>query len=166
MMFSLDDRDGALYSADGHMNRDSFDNPLFSFEGNVLHCTGIIPDRIKFILDDAPEIPVGTVIPSCDPESNWRFRCWSYQIGSCYQKNKLETYQDPIRSAWVMFHGDNAATWPQPAESGYDPEIYHPNEQYVCLPSLSRHVLRWASSYDRTAAWGLRRRCYAVADHL
>jgi hypothetical protein len=155
MMSALDDQDGALYSADGGMNRDSFESPLFSFEGSIFRCTGIIIDQVKLIFDDAPDIPAGTRFPPCDPESNWKFRYWTDAIDNYYQKHDLTTYDDPLRAAWAMFHADNIAAWPPPAGYGYDPDLDHPNEKYVCVPQLSRHVLRYGSSYDRTSAWGI-----------
>ncbi|KAF2640838.1 hypothetical protein P280DRAFT_400069, partial [Massarina eburnea CBS 473.64] len=156
MMFALDDQDGALYSADGDMNCDSFDNhPLFSFEGNTLHCTGTIIDQINFILDDAPEIPTGTKFPRCDRESNWRYRCWTEELERHYKKKELSTYDDPLQAACAMFHGDMPTAWPLPKDSGYSTTAYDSDEQYVCLPQLARHVLKYADSYDRTSAWGV-----------
>jgi hypothetical protein len=154
-MLALDDLDGKLYTADGGMNRESFERPLFGFKGNVLCCTGLIIDQIEHVLDDAPEIPDGTAFPRCDPESNWRFRCWTEEIENYYTRRELTTYDDPLRAAWAMFHGDSAAAWLLPEESGYAPATYYSDEKYLCVTKLSRHVLHDGSSYSRTAAWGV-----------
>jgi hypothetical protein len=155
LMLAVGDQDGALYSADGSMNCDSFGDPMFSFHHNVLHCTGIIVDQIKLIFDDPPGIPAGTGFLRGDPTSNWKLHCWINEIESHYKRLELSTYDDPLRAAWAMFHGDNVAAWPPPEESGYAPKAYHPDESYVCLPRLARHVLVYADSYDRTAASGV-----------
>ena len=54
-----------------------------------------------------------------------------------------------------MFHGDNTAAWPPPAESGCDSGSYTLDELYVCLPKLSHHVLSYADSYSRVDAWAV-----------
>lgn len=154
-MFMLEDQDGKLYSADGGMTYDAFDNPIFDFENGILHCQGIILDQIKVILEDAPAFPFGTSFPRCDPESNWKFRVWAEQIKEYYHKHELKTYDDPLRAAWAMCHGDSTAAWPPPRESGYDPDCYDSKQTYVCLPSLSRHIYRWGSSYSHVAAWAV-----------
>ena len=137
------------------MAHGSFDGPVFHFESNVLHCQGIIVDQIKTVFEDAPEIPDGTAFPRCDPESHWKFRHWTQQFKDYYREHELQTYEDPLRAAWAMFHGDNTAAWPPPAESGYSPDCCKPGELYVCLPRLARHVLNHADSYSRVAAWGM-----------
>ncbi|KAF1948636.1 hypothetical protein CC80DRAFT_599520 [Byssothecium circinans] len=155
-MFTINDQDGALYSADGGLHRDSFEDhhSLFHFENGTLFCTGIVVDQIKLILDDALEIPDGTRFPPCDPESNWRFRCWTEELANYYGKYELTTYEDPLRAAWAMFHGDSPAVW-QPQESGYSPDTYHYTEPYVCIPSVSRHVQVYGASYERAQAWSV-----------
>ncbi|KAH7066717.1 hypothetical protein BKA63DRAFT_126411 [Paraphoma chrysanthemicola] len=148
-MSALDDQDGKLYSADGDVEQGS-SVPWFTFETQVLHCTGLILDQITIIFDDAPDIPAGTA-----PKSTWRFHHWTDALQRHYQRHELGMYDDPLRAAWAMFHGDSIAAWPPVAESGYDPQTYRPNEPYVCLPALSRHVLRFAGSFNRTEAWSV-----------
>jgi len=156
LMRALEDQNGELYSADGGMNGDSFDSPLFCFDGNVLHCTGLIIDQIKMIFDDAPKVPVGPIFPSYYPDWKWKFHYWTHEIKDHFRKNGLATYEDPLRAAWAMLHGDNCAAWPPRAESGYELDILrrdHANERYVCLPQRSRHILRYVASYERNFAW-------------
>ena len=155
LMFALDDLDGKLYSTDGGITRDSFDSPIFYFENSILHCQGIIIDQIKINFEDAPAIPDGTGFPRCDPESYWKFRFWTQQLKEYYSEHELTIYDDPVRAAWAMFHGDNIAAWQPPEESGYESGCCRPDELYVCLPNLSRHVLRYADSYSRVAAWSV-----------
>lgn len=147
-MSAIDDLSGKLYSADGDMHQNSFKPPLFFFEGTQLHCHGIIIDQIKVAFGDAPDIPAGTA-----PKSTWRFHYWTNKIQHMYQKYGWTAYDDPLRAAWAMFHGDSIAAWPPAAESGYGPNVCSPEEKYVCLPRVSRHVLAFADSYSRTEAW-------------
>jgi hypothetical protein len=147
-MHYMKDLGGKLYSADGSIPPDLFDSPIVSFEGKALHCTGVIIDQMELIFDDAPDIPAGTA-----PKSHWRAHYWAHAIEQYYQRQGLTTYDDPLRAIWAMFHGDNVAAWPPVAESGYAPGICEPNERYVCLPKLSRHVEVYANSYSRTEAW-------------
>ena len=149
-MQSLHDQGGRLYSADGNMCQGSFDTSLFLFEGKALHCTGIIIDQIKLVFGDAPDIPAGTA-----PKSAWRFLYWTDMIERHFKAHNLTTYDDPVRAACAMFHGDSIAAWPPAAQSGYDPSVCRPNERYVCLPAASRHVLSFADSYNRLEAWSV-----------
>jgi hypothetical protein len=147
-MSIMNDLSGKLYSADGSMTQDLFDSPILSFEGKALHCTGVVIDQIKSIFEDAPDIPAGTA-----PKSHWRAHYWAHAMEEYYQKQDAATYDDPLRAIWAMFHGDSVAAWPSIAESGYAPDICEPNERYVCLPKLSRHVDVYGNSYSRTEAW-------------
>lgn len=154
-MSALADQDGKLYSADGDIDCSSLSSPFFFFDDSALNCTGLIIDRITSFFEEPPNIPDGTTFPRCDPPSNWQFRCFTSTIESHHQKLGVTAYDDPLRAAWAMFHGDSVAAWPPAAESGYAPGICQPDERYVCLPHLSRHVLRFTDSYDRTEAWGV-----------
>ena len=154
-MSALDNQDGKLYSADGGMDCCSPNSPFFFFDNRALNCTGVIIDHITYFFEVPPDIPAGTEFPRSDPTSNWQFRCFAKTIESDYQSLGVTAYDDPLRAAWAMFHGDSIAAWPPAAESGYGPGICQPDERYVCLPHLSRHVLRFADSYDRTEAWGV-----------
>lgn len=163
MMFALDDMDGEIYAADGGMTRDSFDEPLFHFKGDALHCTAVILDQIKFIFDEPPEIPGGFLFPSCDPFSYYKFQIWTPQIAEYCTSNNLTTYSDPLQAATAMFHGDSPAAWPPSADNPENADDErHPEEKYVCnpyrirmerTPAVSRHVLWYGGSYDRTSAW-------------
>ncbi|KAJ4993175.1 hypothetical protein SVAN01_01150 [Stagonosporopsis vannaccii] len=146
-MSAVDDQGGELYSADGNMDQNAFIDPLFSFDHNNLHCKGVIIDSVKFLFEDAPDIPAGTA-----PTSTWRFHCWIRDIEEYFQTHNLATYDDPLRAAFAMFHGDSIAAWPSVAQSGYKPELCNSNERYVCLPAASRHVSSFADSYNRTEA--------------
>lgn len=149
-MSGIRDQSGKLYSADGNMDQDSFCAPLYSFENKALDCHGIIIDQIKVVLGDAPDIPAGSA-----PKSTWRFHYWTTKLRDICKKYGMKQYDDPLRAAWAMFHGDSVAAWPPVAESGYEPGICHSNEEYVCVPRLSRHVLMYSMSYDRTEAWSV-----------
>jgi hypothetical protein len=149
-MMAIDDQGGALYCADGGVTEDSLNGSMISFHGKALHTTGIIIDQIKFIFDDAPDIPAGTA-----PKAHWRAHYWAHKIEEYYQTLDLTTYNDVSRAAWAMFHGDSVAAWPPVAESGYSVGMCEPNERYTCLPRLSRHVLVYAGSYSRTEAWAV-----------
>jgi hypothetical protein len=149
-MASIDDQGGRLYCADGGITQDFLESPMISFNGKALHTTGIIMDQIKFIFEDAPDIPAGTA-----PKSTWRALFWAHKIEEFYRKSDLATYMDVSRAVWAMFHGDSVAAWPPVAESGYEAGICEPNERYVCLPKLSRHVNRYAASYSRIEAWAV-----------
>jgi hypothetical protein len=158
IMPAMPDLSGKLYSADGNMTRDVFDSPIVFFEGKTLHCTGLIIDEVGHLFDDAPDIPSGTA-----PKSRWQAHYWAHAIETYYREQALATYDDPLRAAWAMFHGDSVAAWPPVAESGYSPDQCPANVQYVCLPKLSRHVRLFANSYSpieaRTVAdWVLRGR--------
>lgn len=146
-MAAVNDQGGKLYSADGNMDQDNSTDPMFSFAHDALHCTGIIIDSIKFLFEDAPDIPAGTA-----PKSTWRSHYWKDAIGKYFEMHGLATYDDPLRAACAMFHGDSIAAWIPVAESGYYPDFCRPTERYVCLPAASRHVLKYADSYDRTEA--------------
>lgn len=144
-MSVIGDQSGKLYSADG-IAEAAGSTPFF-FEGNALHCTGLIIDQIKFMFGDAPDIPAGTAM-----KSTWRFHYWEDRIKT-HDWYGIHTYDDPERAACAMFHGDSIEAWPTVADSGYDPDDCIRNERYVCLPEASRHVSKYANSYDRTEAW-------------
>ncbi|KAF2161345.1 hypothetical protein M409DRAFT_28381 [Zasmidium cellare ATCC 36951] len=163
MMFALNDLDGKLYNADGGVNRDSFDEPLFTFEDNVLHCTGVILDQIKLIFEEPPEMPKHYRVPACDPISYYKFQTWTAELARYCTSNGINTYNDPLQAATAMFHGDSPSAWPlkQDNPDNADDER-HPDEVYVCIPTSrqtardpnsSRHVMWYGGSYDRTSAW-------------
>jgi hypothetical protein len=147
-MMAIDDQGGKLYCADGGVTADSLKSSMISFHGKALHTTGIILDQVRFVFEDAPDIPAGTA-----PKSHWRARYWAHKIEEYYRTSDLTMYSDVSRAAWAMFHGDSVAAWLPVAESIYGVEMCEPNERYACLPQLSRHVLVYAGSYSRTQAW-------------
>lgn len=149
-MSAMRDQSGKLYSADGNIDRNAFDYPLFSFEGNVLHCTGVVIDRVNLMLGDAPDIPAGSA-----PKSTWRFHYWADRLQNVYHRYNTTAYDDSDRAICAMLHGDTMKAWPMVAESGYNPDDCHRNERYVCVPAESRHVLPFTNSYDRTEAWSV-----------
>lgn len=146
-MSAMRDQSGTLYSADGNIDRNAFDYPLFSFEGNVLHCTGLVIDRVNLMLGDAPDIPAGSA-----PRSTWRFHYWADRLQNLYHRYNTVAYDDPDRAICAMLHGDSMKTWPTVAESGYSSDDCHHNGRYVCAPAGSRHVLPFTNSFDRTEA--------------
>lgn len=153
MMFAVNDQDGELYAADGGMNRDSSDELLFHFEGDVLHCTAVILDQIKFIFDEPPEMPTDFSVPPSDPLGYYKFQIWTAEITRYCASNVLKTYEDPLQAATAMFHGDNPAAWPRREDNPENADESHPGEKHVCIPAMSRHVLWYGGSYDRTSAW-------------
>lgn len=146
-MSAMRDQSGKIYAADGDINCEAFDGPLFSFDGGVLHCTGLIIDQVNGMLGDAPDIPAGSA-----PKSTWRFHYWTNRLERMYRARNPGPYEDPDRAIRAMMHGDSIKAWPPVAESGYDPNQCPRNERYVCLPTESRHVLPFARSYDPTQA--------------
>jgi hypothetical protein len=155
LMMALGDQDGNMYSADGNMNSSLFDGSLISFEGNALHCCGIIIDEVTYLFDEPPPRPESNTegIPRCGPDFNWQFICFTKTIRKNHEELKVTAYEDPMRAAWAMLHGDSIAAWPPLAESGYEADVSDPYEQYKCLPHLSRHVPRYGTSYDQGEAW-------------
>jgi hypothetical protein len=141
-MATLKDQGGKLYSADGGIMPGPSDNPIYSFDGERLQCTGIILDSIDIMWDDAPDIPAGAAL-----KSKWRAQFWGNCLNTFYQKHSLTTYDNAFRAAVAMFHGDSVAAWAP------DSQVDRPDERYVCLPELSRHVLPYAGSYSSTEAW-------------
>ena len=151
VMSMVGDQQGRMYSADGGMTRDLFDSPLFHFEDEVLHCTGIILDQIETILSDVKTMPNGTTILRFNPEANWRFRCWTSAIYFLLQARPFPMYKNIIRAACAMFHGDTTAAWPPRAECA--PENIPTHDPYICQPKLSRHVRYYVGGYLPTEAW-------------
>jgi hypothetical protein len=149
-MMATADQGGKLYCADGGVTAGLLKSSMVSFHGKALHTTGIILDQVRFVFEDAPDIPAGTA-----PKSHWRAHYWAHKIEEYYRTSDLTTYSDVFRAAWAMFHGDSVAAWPPIAESVYSIEMCEPKERYVCLPRLSRHVLVYAGSYSRTDAWAV-----------
>jgi hypothetical protein len=163
-MSAMQDQSGKLYAADGNANHAALQSPLFSFQEDALHCTGLIIDRIKGMLGDAPDIPSGSA-----PKSTWRFHYWTDRLEQMYRARSPDVYEDPDRAICAMMHGDSIRAWSSVADSGYDPAQCLRNERYICLPSEARHVLPYARSYDRNEALSvvdtvLRGRCPFVTD--
>lgn len=153
MMLAIQALDGKLYSTDGGMERDTFETPLFHFEGPTLHATALILEQINLVLSDPPEIPSDMLFPPCDPLSYHKFQHWTKDLESHFQENDIETYPDPLRAAVAMFHGDVPSTWPPRDETPENCDESLPWERYVALPNTARHFRLYADSYDRTTAW-------------
>lgn len=147
---AMRDQGGRLYSADGNIRCAASNRPIFSFQGDALHCTGIIIDRLSGMLSDAPDIPAGSA-----PKSTWQFHYWTHRLQQLYRRHNPGVYDDIDRAICAMLHGDTINAWPEVAESGYDLDEFHSSERFVCLPAASRHILRHANSYDRTEAWSV-----------
>lgn len=155
MMLAIQSMDANLYSADGGIERDAFQAPLFHFEGPTLHATALILDQIHFVLPDPPEIPEDMLFPPCDPSSYHKFQHWTKELESHFRQNGIETYPDPLRAAVAMFHGDVPPTWPPRDENPENCDDSLPWERYVALPNTARHFRPYANSYDRTTAWNV-----------
>lgn len=149
-MLAMQDLSGRLYAADGNIDLNAFDKPLFSFRGAALHCTGLIIDNVNTMLNDAPNIPAGSA-----PKSTWRYHYWKNRLERMYHARGSGIYDDPDRAICAMMYGDSVGAWPPVADSGYESGQCLRNERYACLPTESRHVQPYASSYDRTEAMGV-----------
>ncbi|OSS43529.1 hypothetical protein B5807_11864 [Epicoccum nigrum] len=146
-ILAMQDLSGKLYSADGNVDLKTFDEPLFSFQGDSLRCTGLIIDNVSSVLDDASDIPAGSA-----PKSTWRYHYWTNRLEQMYRARSSDIYDDSDRAICAMMYGDSFEAWPPAAESGYGPGQSLRDERYACLPEQSRHVLPYAGSYDRTEA--------------
>ena len=135
--------DGRLYAADGNIDLKAFDEPLLSFRGDGLHCTGLIVDNVNTVLDNAPDIPAGLGLG---------FHYWKNRLEQMYHARGSGIYDDPDRATSAMMYGDSVGAWPPVATSGYDSGQCLNNERYACLPTQFRHVQPYARSYDRTGA--------------
>lgn len=149
-MLAMQDLSGRLYAADGNIDLNAFDKPLFSFRGAALHCTGLIIDNVNTMLNDAPNIPAGSA-----PKSTWRYHYWKNRLERMYHARGSGIYDDSDRAICAMMYGDSVGAWPPVADSGYESGQCLRNERYACLPTESRHVQPYASSYDRTEAMGV-----------
>lgn len=155
MMPVVDDLDGELYAADGGMAHETFHSPLFTFDRDVLHCTGVILDQINLVFSHLPEMPQHMTFPRCDPESYIKFQQWTVVIDQHFTANSLTVYDDHSRAATAMLHGDVPAAWLPREENPDNASDRHPHERYVCMPAISRHISRYGSNYNRTDAWDI-----------
>ncbi|EUC44606.1 hypothetical protein COCMIDRAFT_37595 [Bipolaris oryzae ATCC 44560] len=142
----VDDQQGKLYAADGGITRDTFEDTLLHFQDNVLHCTGLIIDQVGAILQQPPQISSETVhLQSGDPD--WEFHCWTIELTQHFRNFGSSIYDDPLRAAWAMCHGDNTAAWPP------NPDFKSPlDDPYTCQTELSKHVSAWVHGYRESEA--------------
>lgn len=154
-MSMVEEQQGKIYSADGGVVHETLGCPLFSFEGNILNCTGLIIDQVESILADPGE-PSGKSVPPIHPNaSQWKFWCWVTELNRHFHTLGLDIYDDPLRAAWAMFHGDSTAAWLPRAECASD-EL-PTDDPYICQTALSRHVLYYVGGYLPSVAWDIAR---------
>ncbi|KAF2768020.1 hypothetical protein EJ03DRAFT_138513 [Teratosphaeria nubilosa] len=161
--------EGPLYWADGGgLSRDAFDSPLFTFEGEVLHCTGIILDTIHHIFSNPPEVADWQRFPHCDPTTCHAYHHWVSELCAHYAVNNVLTYESIKQAAAAMFHGDCIAVWPHRSQNPENAnERWAREEEFVCRidrhpwspepksEPVPRHVQLYAASYDRTDAFDI-----------
>lgn len=142
----VNDQQGRLYAADGGITHDIFEDPILHFQDNVLHCTGLIIDQVGTILQQPPQISTETVhLQSTDPD--WEFHCWTIELTEHFRNSDSNIYEDPLRAAWAMCHGDNTAAWPP------NPDFKSPlDDPYTCQTDLSKHVSAWVHGYRESEA--------------
>lgn len=155
-MSTVKDQQGRVYSADGGgVVQDSSGSALFRFESNILHCTGLVIDQVEQILEDPTDVLGESSFPPLLSHSQGKFWCWASELSRHFRTLDLSTYDDPLRAAWAMFHGDSTAAWLPRAECASH-EV-PTNDPYICQTALSRHVLYYAGGYSSTDAWDVAR---------
>ncbi|KAK2031001.1 HET-domain-containing protein [Colletotrichum zoysiae] len=160
-MVRMDDLDGELYSADGGVAQLRDSNELFSFDGHVLQCRGVILDRIGEIIDSPGELPQNFRFLPPDPDTFHKIQEWPLAIHKIYENQEPSPYEDPLQAAVSMFHGDVPSAWKL---RGVDPDkvdnmdntsgdekyktAWH---RYDCMTEKSRHIPkhRSLSIYER-----------------
>lgn len=149
----IDDIDGKIYWADGGVRQEPGTGQFFAFEGDTLHCTGIILDRVVASLSN-------------DPTKS----SVAAKVGGLLGANKhfeaageKTPYEDAEQAIMAMVHGDVVAAWPRREDNMENAEADLPMESYVCiprrpragqerLPTESRHVPYFAGGYRRSEA--------------
>lgn len=142
----VDDQQGRLYVADGDTTHDTFEEPFLRFQDNLLHCTGLIIDQVGTILQEPPQLS-GETEHFQYAGSERKFYCWTIELTQHFRNFGSSIYDDPLRAAWAMCHGDNTAAWPP--NPGFTPPLGYP---YTCQTKLSKHISSWAHGYRKSEA--------------
>ncbi|KIW80289.1 hypothetical protein Z517_06904 [Fonsecaea pedrosoi CBS 271.37] len=154
-MSMQDDIDGRVYCTDGGVYQEPGKNKYFEFDGNTLHCMGIILDKVDGVVTSPIDgVPVEAAIPGL--------------VGFCkdfFAKNNITSYDDAAQAAIAMVHGDCVASWPKTEDGSKMPrdEDFW-TAPYACIPfkprlnrdqdpNRSRHVPWWGANYSRLEAW-------------
>lgn len=150
----MDDIDGKIYWADGDVRQESGTDKFFVFDGDALHCTGVILDRIKGMMLSDPED--STVISKING-----LILASEQFYATCDRNP---YDDVAQAVIAMIHGDVITAWPKREENVENAREDYPDEKHVCIPykprfgreqmpNASRHVPYYGGSYSRGEAF-------------
>ncbi|OAP61966.1 hypothetical protein AYL99_04169 [Fonsecaea erecta] len=155
-MSMQDDINGRVYCADGGVLQQPDENKYFEFEGNTLHCMGVILDKVDGIVASrSAHLPLEAVVPGL--------------MGFCkdfFAQHNLTTYDDVAQAMVAMVHGDCIGSWPKEEDGSskisHDEDIW--TAPYACIPFLprrardqnphrSRHVPWYGGGYSSLEAW-------------
>lgn len=150
----MDDIDGKIYWADGGVSQEPGTGKFFAFDGDTLHCTGIILDRLIGVLpSDAGSSSVSSKVSDL-VAANRQF----------HKTDEHSPYDDGEQAVMAMAHGDVIAAWPKREDNMENADEQFPMETYVCIPyrpksgqdkmpNESRHVPYFAGGYKRSEAY-------------
>jgi hypothetical protein len=140
LMMAMDALNGPLYSADGGIKPDDFDDDLFSFDGDTLLCTGIVLDKLNGFIS---AVEPGQAFPV--------FAHVTSQVyGDPKEPNPYEAYRQAL---FAMCVGDVPSTWPlRPKEEGeFDEDA--PHKRYKGNRDTARHFYRYVTDIGSMEAW-------------
>lgn len=140
LMMSMDALNGPLYNADGGIKPDDFDEPLLSFDGDTLLCTGVVLDGLNGFITGIESEHLLAVFAQATTQL----------YGDAQAPNPYESYRQAL---FAMCVGDVTATWPlRPEEEGEFGEDA-PHMRYKGNRDTARHFYRYVTDIGSMEAW-------------
>ncbi|KAI1811976.1 hypothetical protein GGS20DRAFT_587982 [Poronia punctata] len=122
--------EGRLYGADANANSIGSGEIRFSFENDVLHCTGLVVDQVDELFSVPERAEEGKPFFHLNDTFS-KYTEWTEQISDHCESQEICRYDDPALAAVAMFHADVPYKWtekvpehPEPHESIF-PYDYH-----------------------------------------